>query len=152
MTFNPNLNPSDTINNHRLREIFKCSPQGGMRRSHKTNTLVIISDHTKSIYKDRWIDDNFHYTGMELEGDQRLNFSQNKTLAESHSNGVDLFLFEVFEHGDFLALRRALPPYLKGFTIFGYKVGWRYSEIAALSWKLRKLKTTTHEQSTSTKN
>jgi len=40
-----------------------------------------------------------------------------------------------FEHGDFLALQKALPPHLKGFTTFGYKVGWRHSEIAALSWK-----------------
>ena len=30
-----------------------------------------------------------------------------------------------FEHGDFLALRTALPPYLKGFVTFAYKVGWR---------------------------
>jgi len=39
---------------------------------------------------------------MGLAGDQRLNFSQNKTLAESHSNGVDLFLFEVFEQGKYV--------------------------------------------------
>lgn len=39
-----------------------------------------------------------------------------------------------FEHGDFLALRDALPDYLKGFVTFGYKVGWRVSEISSLTW------------------
>jgi integrase len=40
-----------------------------------------------------------------------------------------------FEHGDFLALRTALPFHLKGFITFGYEVGWRVSEIAGLTWK-----------------
>jgi integrase len=39
-----------------------------------------------------------------------------------------------FEHGEFLALRDALPTHLKGFITFGYKVGWRISEIAKLKW------------------
>jgi integrase len=40
-----------------------------------------------------------------------------------------------FEHADFLALRDALPSYLKGSVTFAYKVGWRVSEIAGLTWK-----------------
>jgi integrase len=39
-----------------------------------------------------------------------------------------------FEHDDFLALRDALPPYLKGIVTFAYKVGWRVSEIRGLTW------------------
>lgn len=39
-----------------------------------------------------------------------------------------------FEHGDFLALRKNLPDFLKGFVTFGYKTGWRFSEIACLKW------------------
>jgi len=39
-----------------------------------------------------------------------------------------------FEHGDFVALRNALPSHLKGFITFGYKTGWRVSEIASLTW------------------
>ncbi|MBO8136759.1 MAG: HNH endonuclease [Desulfotomaculum sp.] len=78
-------------------DIFKCSNSGGMRRSHRTNSLVIVSDHTKSIYEDRWVDGIFHYTGMGLEGDQSLDYAQNKTLAQSHTNGVNVYLFEVFE-------------------------------------------------------
>ena len=39
------------------------------------------------------------------------------------------------EHGQFLALRENLPDHLKGFITFGYKVGWRISEIKGLTWK-----------------
>lgn len=39
-----------------------------------------------------------------------------------------------FEHGDFLALKEMLPEYLRGFATFGYKTGWRLSEIANLTW------------------
>lgn len=39
-----------------------------------------------------------------------------------------------FEHKDFVALREALPLYLKGFVTFAYKTGWRVSEIDSLTW------------------
>jgi len=39
-----------------------------------------------------------------------------------------------FEHGDYLALKDALPDYLKGFVTFAYKTGWRVSEISNLTW------------------
>jgi len=40
----------------------------------------------------------------------------------------------LFEHGDYLALRDALPEYLKGFVTFAYKTGRRVSEIQDLTW------------------
>ena len=95
MTFNPQLSQGQVINNDQLCESFGCSPQGGMRRSLKTNTLVLISNHVESIYDDRWIDGVFHYTGMGQKGDQSLDFSQNKTLSESPKNNVEVHLFEV---------------------------------------------------------
>jgi 5-methylcytosine-specific restriction protein A len=95
--FNPKIKPGSQLNNKRLCDIFKCSPQGGMRKSNTTNTLVVISNHIKSIYDDRWTGDVFHYTGMGMTGDQSLDFMQNKTLAESLTNGVSVHLFEVFE-------------------------------------------------------
>jgi 5-methylcytosine-specific restriction protein A len=67
-----------------------------MRRSRGTNTLVLVSNHVKSVYGDRWISDTLHYTGMGLVGDQDLNKTQNKTLNESSTNGVGVHLFEVF--------------------------------------------------------
>jgi integrase len=38
-----------------------------------------------------------------------------------------------FEHSEFVALRNALLSYLKGFVTFGYKTGWRFSEVAKIS-------------------
>ena len=39
-----------------------------------------------------------------------------------------------FEHAEFLAACDCLPDYLRGFVTFGYKTGWRASEIAKLIW------------------
>lgn len=89
------------LNNIELCEVFGCSPQGGMRRAHKTNTLVIVSNHIESIYDDRWSDGVLHYTGMGTKGDQSLTFRYNKTLAESGSNGVAVHLFEVFKDQEY---------------------------------------------------
>lgn len=95
------LQPGDILTHRQLQDIFHCSPQGGMRRSLKTNSLVLISNHTQGNYLDRWQDGCFHYTGMGLEGDQSLDFAQNRTLAESRQNGVEVFLFEVCHKGHF---------------------------------------------------
>lgn len=88
--------PGSNLNNDDLILQFLCSPQGGMRRSNRTNTLVIVSNHVASIYDDRWVDDVLHYTGMGQVGDQSLEFNQNRTLNESGINGVAVHLFEVF--------------------------------------------------------
>lgn len=94
--FDPNLNPGSELDNSELCSIFKCSPQGGMRKSNTTNSLVIISNHVSSIYDDRWLEETFHYTGMGMSGDQSLTFMQNKTLSESRLNVISVHLFEVF--------------------------------------------------------
>ncbi|MEH6532218.1 MAG: HNH endonuclease [Photobacterium frigidiphilum] len=91
----------EKLNNTELCDIFGCSTQGGMRRAHKTNTLVIVSNHIKSIYDDRWSGGILHYTGMGTKGDQSLSFQQNKTLAESPTNGVAVHLFEVFQEQEY---------------------------------------------------
>jgi integrase len=39
-----------------------------------------------------------------------------------------------FEHWEFVAVRDALPDYLKGYITFAYKVGWRKEEISNLTW------------------
>lgn len=96
-----NLKIGEIISNKKLSSVFKCSTQGGMRRSHKTNSLVIVSDHTRGIYEDRWEGNVLHYTGMGLEGDQKLTFAQNKTLSESRTNNVEIHLFEVFNEGKY---------------------------------------------------
>ena len=97
MAFNPGLEIGQEINNARLCDIFGCSPQGGMRKSNSTNTLVIVTDYTRGIYHDKWIGGVLHYTGMGLSSDQDINYMQNRTLNESGFNGVDVHLFEVMD-------------------------------------------------------
>jgi len=92
-----NLIVGSKYSNNDICVTFLCSPQGGMRRSKRTNTLVLIADHIKSIYDDRWLDGKLLYTGMGTGGSQTLKGNQNLTLYESNTNGVDVHLFEVFK-------------------------------------------------------
>jgi 5-methylcytosine-specific restriction protein A len=101
MTFSPGIKRGSILNNEQLCSRFGCSPYGGMRRSKKTETLVIVSNHVVSIYHDRWVDGIFHYTGMGQTGDQSLTSTQNKTLAESDTNNVGVHLFEVDREGEY---------------------------------------------------
>lgn len=61
--------------NQDITGVFKCSTHGGMRKSNKTNALVLVSNHTgSSIYGNKWIGDEIHYTSMGQVGDQSLSF------------------------------------------------------------------------------
>lgn len=92
------------FSNDDIWKTFQCGNQGGMRRSKKTNSLVIISDHTKGYYQDKWDKEakTFLYTGMGKTGDQQLTYAQNKTLNESNNNGIRVHLFEVFEKNKYV--------------------------------------------------
>ncbi len=95
MAFDPGLMIGDEITNTQLQKIFKCGNMGGMRKSKKTGTLVIISDKTKPFYHDNWKNGILLYTGMGKHGDQVLKGNQNQTLYDSDTNGIAVFLFEV---------------------------------------------------------
>jgi 5-methylcytosine-specific restriction enzyme A len=108
MSFNPGLSIGQVISNNDIRNIFKCGNMGGMRKSNTTNTLVIVSDHTKGLYEDRWEGDVLHYTGMGKNSHQDINFSQNRTLNESNTNGIDVFLFEVVKEREYIYLGQVI--------------------------------------------
>jgi 5-methylcytosine-specific restriction protein A len=91
------MQQGDIVENDTICRNFLCSPQGGMRRSLRTNSLVLISGTRHSVYVDRWDGDVFHYTGMGLHGDQSLYDGQNWTLVSSPKNGVKVYLFEAIE-------------------------------------------------------
>lgn len=95
------MNKHDIADNETICRTFLCSPQGGMRRSLRTNSLVLISGTKRSIYMDRWDEDVFHYTGMGLHGDQSLYDGQNWTLVSSPKNGVKVYLFEAIEKNQY---------------------------------------------------
>ena len=95
--FNPGIQIGDELTNNEISSLFKCGNMGGMRRSRKTNTLVIITDHSKGFYHDKWKDGILYYTGMGKYGNQTLRGNQNITLYESDTNGITVHLFEVLE-------------------------------------------------------
>lgn len=110
--FRNNLN-QDKINNLKIGEeykgedvadAFKCSLQKGLNRSHRTNSLVIVSRNIKreDIYDNKWEGDIFYYTGEGREGDQDIEKGQNRVLKNYKSNYVNLYLFESFKAGHYI--------------------------------------------------
>jgi 5-methylcytosine-specific restriction protein A len=97
MAFKPSYKIGATVTHAEICAEFHCANMGGMRRAKATNTLVIISDPTKSLYDDKWHGDTLHYTGMGKVGDQVLDGNQNRTLFDSDTNGIEVHLFEVLE-------------------------------------------------------
>ncbi|WP_245612032.1 HNH endonuclease [endosymbiont 'TC1' of Trimyema compressum] len=104
MGLNTELKIGESIYNPEIVDIFKCGNMGGMRRSHKTKSLVLVCDHTKGFYDDLWNGDILHYTGMGKTGDQNLYGGQNKTLLNAKSEGVSVFLFEVVVKSQYVFL------------------------------------------------
>ena len=114
MSFIPPLAIGSVISNKQLSAMFKVGNMGGMRRSKATGSLVLICDNTKGLYQDQWHEGRLLYTGMGKIGDQVLEGNQNKTLAESNSNGVKVYLFEVSIPGEYTfsgRVRLAAEPY-----------------------------------------
>lgn len=89
------------ITNQEISKIFKCGNMGGMRSSTVTKTLVLISDHTKALYDDRWDGDTFYYTGMGKLGDQSI-ARANRTLVNAKEMGYTIHLFEVFRRAEYI--------------------------------------------------
>jgi 5-methylcytosine-specific restriction enzyme A len=102
-TFHIELKVGDKITNKKLSKIFSVDNNRGMRRSKKNNCLVLIANHTNNKYHDRWGKEGteFYYTGMGKDGDQRLDYDQNKVLYNSAKSKTKLYLFEVFKKNEY---------------------------------------------------
>jgi 5-methylcytosine-specific restriction protein A len=93
--------PGDVLSNDDLIRLFVVGIQGGMRRSRKSDLLLLVSDPFKGLYRDRWDGDILHYTGMAPTGDQSLAYAQNKTLAESVASQIPVHLVEAIREGEY---------------------------------------------------
>ena len=91
-----------TVTNNELSQAFKVGNMGGMRKSNTYNCLVLISDHTKGLYEDKWYDDELHYTGMGKIGNQVIQGNQYGTVYYSKTNGIILHLFEVLQPKEYI--------------------------------------------------
>lgn len=76
MAHKPSFAVGAVVSNDEMRKEFKIGNMGGMRKSNTYGCLVIISDHTKGLYEDKWYGDELHYTGMGNVGDQILTGNQ----------------------------------------------------------------------------
>lgn len=101
MSYTPSFQIGDIVSNDILHTEFRVGNMGGMRKSNTYNCLVLISDHTKGLYEDKWYGNDLHYTGMGKTGDQVLQGNQNGTLYYSDTNGVEVHLFEVLDPGEY---------------------------------------------------
>lgn len=102
MVFNPGFQIGAIVSSKEIENAFKVSMRRGMSRSLKTNTLILICNHVKSLYDDKWYGNTLHYTGEGRRGDQSIDKGQNKTLKDSNSNGVEVHLFEVFKKREYI--------------------------------------------------
>jgi len=91
---------NQTYTNNDVRNAFGCSMMSGMNKSNSTNTLVLVLKHVNNLYDDKQVGDIIYYTGKGQIGDQML-ARDNRTLAESNTNGVKIVLFEVFNAGEY---------------------------------------------------
>lgn len=94
------IEAGQTITNDQLVTAFHVGNAGGMRWSSALGALVIIADHTKSLYDDRWDNDVLFYTGMGRLGDQQLT-GQNQRLANHNVALTPVHLFEVFKQNHY---------------------------------------------------
>ncbi|MEH7403362.1 AAA family ATPase [Gottfriedia acidiceleris] len=102
------LKKDTIISEQNLLELFKCSARGGMRRSLKTNSLVLLSFKGRKPYKDAVQDKEiWKFTGMGRSGDQKIDYMQNKTLLNSNESGVKVYLFTV-ENNEYKFVDRVL--------------------------------------------
>ncbi|WP_319371783.1 restriction endonuclease [uncultured Ilyobacter sp.] len=93
-----NLKIGDKIGNKDIASLFQCTNQGGIRKSNKTKTIILIAKFTECLYKHKKENDIVYFTGMGKIGNQELK-RQNKAVAEAKENDFYLHLFEMYEEG-----------------------------------------------------
>jgi len=84
--------PGDILTNQELMDAFRVNNIRGIRVSKATNSIVIVSSVSNSLYRDRWQDGVFSYTGEGRSGDQSMK-GGNGAIADSVSSRASLILF-----------------------------------------------------------
>jgi len=95
------LKIGDKVGNKDIAELFLCSNQGGVRKSKKTNTIVLIAKFDNCSYKHRKDGDITYFTGMGKNGNQQMK-RQNKSILMAKEEGFNLHLFEVYEEKTYI--------------------------------------------------
>jgi len=90
------LKIDQVLENKEIAETFLCSNQGGIRKSKKTKTIVLLAKFDDCSYKHRKEGDILYFTGMGKKGNQEMK-RQNKSLLNAKEEGFTLHLFELYE-------------------------------------------------------
>lgn len=90
------LKIDQVLENKEIAETFLCSNQGGVRKSKKTNTIVLLAKFNNCSYKHRKDGDTLYFTGMGKKGDQEMK-RHNKSVLNAKEDGFNLHLFELYE-------------------------------------------------------
>lgn len=100
MALKPVFKVGDQVSHKDIISTYKCGNTGGMLPSNKTKTMVIISDYTKGLYHDKWVEGVLHYTGTGKVGDQQITGNpgyKNGILYNSKTNDMEIHLFVVLK-------------------------------------------------------
>lgn len=100
------LKLGDVLLNKQIAEVFQCSNQGGIRKSKKTNSIVVIAKFTDCSYKHKKIDNTLFFTGLGKRGDQEMK-RQNKSLVNAEDEGFDIHVFEMPKPDHYIYMGRA---------------------------------------------
>lgn len=90
------LKIDQVLENKEVAEIFLCSNQGGIRKSKRTNTIILLAKFNNCSYKHRKDGDILYFTGMGKKGDQEMK-RQNKSLLNAKEEGFAIHLLELYE-------------------------------------------------------
>ena len=96
MMFIEDLKIDQILENKEIAEIFLCSNQGGIRKSKKTNTIVLLAKFNNCSYQHRKEGDILYFTGMGKKGNQEMK-RQNKSVLNAKEDGFTLHLLELYE-------------------------------------------------------
>ena len=87
-----------TINNSQLTSKFHCASYGEVRKSHRKNSLIIISDHTsEKLFRDYWDDNLFNF----VLTDSAADFMKCTELDYAIENNSSIYLFEMFKETNY---------------------------------------------------
>ncbi|HAS79793.1 MAG TPA: restriction endonuclease [Fusobacteriaceae bacterium] len=95
------LKIDQVLENKEIAECFLCSNQGGIRKSKRTNTIILLAKFDNCSYKHRKDKDILYFTGMGKKGDQEMK-RQNKSLLNAKKEGFAIHLLELYKEKEYI--------------------------------------------------
>lgn len=97
----PPFAPGYAASNAEIMANFHCACEGGIRPATRTDSVVLVLNHTKRDHSQDWHGDTLWFQGSGAKGDQTLAKGLNKSLLAAFKTGKPTYLFEVFKPGKY---------------------------------------------------